>query len=272
MALSTNETTTDAVLQALAHRGTRRIWGVPGGGSSLDLIRGCEAAGIGFVLCRHEGSAAMMAVADAELTGAPGVVLTTKGPGLFNAMNGAACATLERAPVLLVTDGFTEAQTRWITHQVFDQRLATAAVVKAHARCEGDDPAAEIEALLDAAEAHPRGAVHLDLTSAAAKRVARPAARSAPPEAPMPDLAPLRASLAAARRPVLVLGLEATEAAAECRALAEALGCPVLVTYKAKGVLPDAHPQLAGIFTGGTLEAALVGEADLILLAGVDPV
>lgn len=272
MALSTNETARDAVLQALARRGTRRIWGVPGGGSSLDLIRGCEAAGIGFVLCRHEGSAAMMAVADAELTGAPGVVLTTKGPGLFNAMNGAACATLERAPVLLVTDGFTEAQTRWITHQVFDQRLATAAVVKAHARCEGDDPAAEIEALLDAAEAHPRGAVHLDLTSAAAKRAARPAARSAPPEAPMPDLAPLRASLAAARRPVLVLGLEATEAAAECRALAEALGCPVLVTYKAKGVLPDAHPQLAGIFTGGTLEAALVGEADLILLAGVDPV
>ena len=32
----------------------------------------------------------MMAVADAELTGAPGVVLTTKGPGLANAANGMA--------------------------------------------------------------------------------------------------------------------------------------------------------------------------------------
>jgi acetolactate synthase-1/2/3 large subunit len=262
----------EAVVVALAARGTRRIWGVPGGGSSLDVIRAAGPAGLDFVLCRHEGAAAMMAVADAELTGAPGVVLTTKGPGLSNAANGISCATLERAPVLLVTDGFTEAQAAWITHQVFDQRLATAAYVKGHARCDGVDPARELDALLDTAQAHPRGAVHLDLTSAAAKRPARPIrTRDAPPVA-LPDLAALRAMLAAARRPVMVLGLEATDAAPECRALAEALGCPVLVTYKAKGVLPDAHPQHAGIFTGGALEAALVGAADLILLLGADPV
>ncbi len=95
-----------AVTAALAARGTRCIWGVPGGGSSLDLIRAAGDAGLRFVLCRHEGSAAMMAVADAELTGAPGAVLTTKGPGLSNAANGISCATLERAPVLLLTDGF----------------------------------------------------------------------------------------------------------------------------------------------------------------------
>jgi len=261
-----------SVVAAVAARGTRRIWGVPGGGSSLDLIGAAAPAGVEFVLCRHEGSAAMMAVADAELTGAPGVVLTTKGPGLSNAANGVSCATLERAAVLLVTDGFTPAQTGWITHQVFDQRLATAAYVKAHARCEGEDPAAEVERLLDAAGAHPRGAVHLDLTSAAAKRQVRPIRREPPPPVPLPDLAPLRALLADARRPVLVLGLEAREAAPECRALAEALGGPVLLTYKAKGVLPDAHPQHAGIFTGGTLEAPLAGAADLILLVGADPV
>ena len=259
-------TTAGVVLHALARRGTRRIWGVPGGGSSLDLIRGCAAEGMRFVLCRHEGSAAMMAVADAELTGAPGAVLTTKGPGLSNAANGLSCATLERAPVVLLSDGFTEAQTRWITHQVFDQRLATAAYVKGYARCEGEDAGAEMEALLDTAEAHPRGAVHLDLTSAAAKRPARPVPGAAP------DVSAVRALLAVARRPVLVLGLEAREAAPEARALAEALGCPVLVTYKAKGVLPDAHPLHVGIFTGGTLEADCVGEADLILLVGVDPV
>ena len=232
----------ERLLQALARRGTRRIWGVPGGGSSLDLIRGCEAAGMAFVLCRHEGSAAMMAVADAELTGAPGVVLTTKGPGLFNAMNGAACATAERAPVLLVTDGFTEAQTRWITHQVFDQRLATAAVVKAHARCEGDDPAAEIEALLDAAEAHPRGAVHLDLTSAAAKRAAHPAARVVRPEAPMPDLAPLRAALAAAGvQAVAVCFLHGFRNPAHERRMAEVLAeeAPGITICLSSDVVPE---------------------------------
>jgi acetolactate synthase-1/2/3 large subunit len=271
-AIPASGSTAAEVIATLAARGTRRIWGVPGGGSSLDLIREAGPAGLHFVLCRHEGSAAMMATADAELSGAPGAVLTTKGPGLSNAANGVSCATLERAPVLLVTDGFTPAQTGWITHQVFDQRLATAAYVKAHAHCETDDPCEELEALLDAACAHPRGAVHLDLTSVAAKRPALRRARLTPPPAPMPDLAPLRARLAGARRPVMVVGLEATDAAPGTRALAEALGCPVLVTYKAKGVLPDAHPQHVGIFTGGTLEAACVGAADLILLVGADPV
>jgi acetolactate synthase-1/2/3 large subunit len=265
-------TVADHVVAAAAARGAKRIWGVPGGGSSLDLIAAAAPAGLDFVLCRHEGSAAMMAIADAELTSAPGIVLTTKGPGLSNAANGVSCATLERTPLLLVTDGFTPAQTGWITHQVFDQRLATAAYVKAHARCEGDDPVAELEHLLDSATAHPRGAVHLDLTSAAAKRPARPFRRDPTPILPLPDLTQVRALLHGARRPVIVLGLEATEAAPEARRLAESLGCPVLVTYKAKGVIADAHPLHAGIFTGGTLEAQVVGAADLILLVGADPV
>lgn len=266
----TPRTVAEGLLATLAARGVRRIWGVPGGGSSLDLIAGAAPAGIDFVLCRHEGSAAMMAVADAELTGAPGVVLTTKGPGLMNAANGLACATLERAPVMLVSDGFTPAQLAYITHQVFDQRDATAAVTKGYARGES---AAEIGALLDTAAADPAGAVHLDLTSAAAKRVA-PFAVHPPRALAVPaDVAPVAAMLAGARRPVMVLGLEAARIdAAPIRALAEALGCPVLATYKAKGVVPDAHPLFVGLFTGGTLEADCVAAADLILLVGLDPV
>ncbi|MFM7780071.1 MAG: thiamine pyrophosphate-binding protein, partial [Alphaproteobacteria bacterium] len=117
--------TAEYLLAALARRGTKRIYGVPGGGSSLDIIAAAERFGMRFILARHEGNAAMMAVADAEVTGAPGVVLTTKGPGLMNALNGIACAALERAPVLLLTDGFTDKQLSYITHQVFDQRAAT---------------------------------------------------------------------------------------------------------------------------------------------------
>jgi acetolactate synthase-1/2/3 large subunit len=262
-------TVAEAVLDALARRGTRRIWGVPGGGSSLDLIEAAPRYGIRFILARHEGAAAMAAVADAELTGAPGVVLTTKGPGVANALNGIACATLERAPVLLLSDGFTERQLSYVTHQVFDQRAASAALVKGYGR--GDD--GRVGALLDLALAAPRGAVHLDLTGEAARRPEVPEETFVPERAP-PDLCDAAALLRGARRPVILAGLEAAEpeAAAALRALAEALQCPVLVTYKAKGVLPDAHPLHAGIFTGGTLEAPVVGEADLILQAGLDPV
>ncbi|WP_374447684.1 thiamine pyrophosphate-dependent enzyme, partial [Stella sp.] len=51
-----------------------------------------------------------------------------------------------------------------------------------------------------------------------------------------------------------------------------AAGCPALVTYKAKGVVADGDQALVGLFTGGSAEAASVGAADLILLAGLDPV
>ncbi|NKC29413.1 thiamine pyrophosphate-binding protein [Falsiroseomonas selenitidurans] len=267
-------TVAEALLAELARRGTKRIWGVPGGGSSLDVIAAAPRFGVDFVLARQEANAAMMALADAELTGAPGVVMTTKGPGVSNAANGLACATLERAPLLLLSDGFTEAQRGWLTHQYFDQQGATAAIAKGYARADGAAPAEEIAALLDLAQAAPRGAVHLDLTGQAARRAAPPAAATAPAgeaAAPFGDAAAL---LAAAHHPVILAGVEAAEpaAAAALRALAEALGCPVLVTYKAKGVMPDAHALYAGIFTGGTLEAACVGEADLILQVGLDPV
>ena len=73
---------------------------------------------------------------------------------------------------------------------------------------------------------------------------------------------------------MLILGLESRSAviAAAVRRLAESLACPVLVTYKAMGVMPDAHPQFIGGFTSGVAEYETVSRADLILLVGFDPV
>jgi acetolactate synthase-1/2/3 large subunit len=80
--------------------------------------------------------------------------------------------------------------------------------------------------------------------------------------------------IAGAKRPVVVAGLEARDAgvADSVRKLVAALGCPVLVTCKAKGVITDSAPHYAGIFTGGLAEQATVKQADLIVLIGVDPV
>jgi acetolactate synthase I/II/III large subunit len=267
--------TAEYLLAALARRGTKRIYGVPGGGSSLDIIAAAERFGIRFILARHEGNAAMMAVADAEVTGAPGVVLTTKGQGLMNALNGIACAALERAPVLLLTDGFTEKQLSYITHQVFDQRNVSAELVKGYSKARSENPAAEIEALLDLAMQAPIGPVHLDLTSEAARRpagelLALPGRSAATLDATA--LAKARAMLKAAKKPVILAGVEAVTAAEPLRALVAALGCPALVSYKSKGVIADADPHFVGIFTGGSLEAPCVQDADLIILAGLDPV
>ena len=55
-------------------------------------------------------------------------------------------------------------------------------------------------------------------------------------------------------------------------AFIESIGAAAFSTYMAKGCVADDHPSYVGIFTGGAIEQACVGEADLIVLLGLDPV
>ncbi|GAC1576161.1 MAG: hypothetical protein NVS3B18_09950 [Candidatus Dormibacteria bacterium] len=73
-------------------------------------------------------------------------------------------------------------------------------------------------------------------------------------------------------RPVLILGLDAARFTPDIRAALASIDCPVLTTYQAKGVLPDSSSAYAGLFTGGTMEQALLSRADVVLGIGLDPV
>ncbi|MCX7932896.1 MAG: thiamine pyrophosphate-binding protein [Rhodovarius sp.] len=263
-----------AVVAALRSAGVARLFGVPGGGSSLDLMAAAQAAGMAFHLARTETGAAIMAATTAELTGAPGAVLTTRGPGVAAAANGIAHASLDRAALIHLADGFSPAERGFVTHQFLDHAALMRPITKAQLGA-GGRPGAVMAAALSVALTPPRGPVLVELTGADCRAPAEapPAFTPPPPEPPDPvTLAEAQGLLAQARRPVIVAGMEARGAAGPLRSLAEALRCPVLLTYKAKGVLPDGHPLFAGIFTGGVAEAPLVGQADLILLAGADPV
>ena len=273
--VTTTTTAADAIVRAFAAAGTKRIYGVPGGGSSLDLIAAAKACGLDFVLARHETSAVIMAATDAELSGAPGVALCTRGPGVGNAANGMAHAALDRAPVVLLADGFAPAERAFATHQYFDHAAMLAPVTKAQLSvgqmAAGDAAAQAIAATLAA----PRGAALIELSGSAAKQPAPVPASVSLPGLPAPDTAAIAAArrvLAGAKRPVIVAGLEAVDAAPELRALVAALGCPVLITYKAKGVVADADAHFAGIFTCGAAEGPVMDRADAVIMVGADPV
>ncbi|MET0207751.1 MAG: thiamine pyrophosphate-binding protein, partial [Burkholderiaceae bacterium] len=211
----TEQTTiAQALALAFAEAGVKRMYGVPGGGSSLDLIEAAAAHDIPFTLTKTENAAVMMAGALAETRGQPGVAIMTKGPGVANAANGIAYASLDRAPVIVVTDGFTPKQTQYITHQVFDQQAMLAPVVKGHSRLDGDDAAVQMRRLIALACTAPFGPVHIELTSEVAKRPL-PGALPAMTPSVSPATSPVAQFTAAfdllrtARRPVVVLGLEA---------------------------------------------------------------
>lgn len=274
------------LVRKLALAGVKKIFGLPGGGSSLDIIAAAAAENIQFVLTKTENAAVMMAGALAETTGVPGVALMTKGPGLTNAANGVAYASLDRAPVIVLTDGFTPKQLTYITHQVFDQQAVLKPLVKAVSRLESGNPEDEIDALLATATTHPLGPVHIELTSETARRhvdVVQPNGHDSKvnagqkrPQVMRPidtkQLEALRMTLRKARKPIVVVGLEARAHSDAVRTFIQSLGCAVLMTYKAKGVVPDESPQVLGIFTGGSLEQEAIAEADLMVLVGLDPV
>src|SRR5690349_7101262 len=148
------ETVAQHLAAAFARRGVARVFGIPGGGSSLDLIRACGEHDLPFVLARTETAAVIMAAVTAEVTGKLGVALVTQGPGVASAVNGIAYASLDRAPVMVLSDGWTAKQS-FDSHQRFDQAGALRALIKDHDRLERY--VATIERLIDAALEPPQG-------------------------------------------------------------------------------------------------------------------
>ncbi|MBY0509586.1 MAG: thiamine pyrophosphate-binding protein [Rhodospirillaceae bacterium] len=217
-----------------------------------------------------------MAATAADLSNSIGIVITTLGPGTASVVNGVAYARVDRAPLLVITDGWNAKQAH-DSQQRYDQKALMAPITKAQTRLEGDDLPQEVERLIQLARAMPQGPVYIELTGEAAKRVVDDTFVSTKYAMTPPDakaIASAREMIAAARKPVIIVGLEARGpgVGADIAALVEGLGCPVLSTYKAKGVVPDTLPQWVGLFTGAAAERDCVSAADLIIFVGFDPV
>lgn len=265
-----------AIADTLSSRGVKRIFGVPGGGSSLDLIDAASIQGIEFILCRNEAAAAIMAAVTGELTGIPGVVLTGIGPGAASVVNGIAYASLERAPVILITDAHEDTATA-PPHQIFDQQGVFAPISKAQRRLTAATGAQDFEDLFDLAAAEPPGPVHCDLSAKDAASSTAPSVSQSPVARPALDdfaLAKAHDLIGAAERPMLVVGHQCRPAdrADAANSLSRTLGGPAMTTYKAKGVLSEDGPNFIGLFTNAKLDHEYLAQADLIVFCGVDPV
>jgi len=261
---------------ALVAAGTELLFGVPGGGSNLDVSGAAEAAGCRFVLAHGETAAGIMAGVTGELTGRPGACVVTRGPGAASAVNAVAQAWLDRQPMVLLTDCVTSGDAARVSHQRLDHQALFGGITKASVRCPADDGRLP-DLLALTVEGRP-GPVHVDLDPDAPPTTSQSSPAAETHETV--DLDVLRAALRSARRPVVVAGVGTIAVPAGRRdALQEALHrflaeapVAVLTTYKARGVISDLDPRAAGVATGGTIESAVLASADLIIGVGLDPV
>ncbi|WP_420402700.1 thiamine pyrophosphate-binding protein [Nisaea sp.] len=273
----------DVIARRLYEAGVRYAFGVPGG-EVLTLVDALEAAGIRFLLAKHENAAGFMAEGVWHMTGAPGVLVCTVGPGAANAVNVTANAEQDRVPLIVLTGCVDAGEAVTYNHQIFDHTAVFGPVCKASVTMPESNADALIDKLVRLSMADRPGPVHIDLPIAvAANEVpeARPVRRPAPlpaAPAPGPELEAARAALAKAERPLIVAGLDVVnqDAADTLAAFARKFGAPVIASYKAKGVLPEDDPlSLGGAGLSPLADKHLkpvIEQADFILLAGYDPI
>jgi acetolactate synthase I/II/III large subunit len=277
-------TTVEAIAARLRDAGCRWAFGIPGG-EVLAMMAALDEAGIDFVLAKHEAAAGFMAEGTHRITGAPGILLATIGPGVSNAINVIANAQQDRVPMIFLSGCLDAAEEATYTHQIFDHAQVVRPLVKATFRADPASIATVIDKAVALAMDHPRGPVHIDIPIGAATAMAAPpiVPRRAPPlpvaPAPGPALDQARAWLRAAKAPVIVAGLEtpAQGAEAELRDFAHRHRIPVVATYKAKGVLDEARDpwSLGGAGLSPVADRILLpllARSDFVLLAGYDPI
>lgn len=276
---NTSPTVAEAVALRLAEAGVRRVFGVPGGGSTSVLLGALSRVGIEFRLCHTETGAALMASVEAEKSGQPGVVLATLGPGAASVVNGLAHCRLDRAPVVAITDRLGEVSDLAGYHQRLDHSRLLGEVVKDSMTLMPSRVTLTVDRALALADMHPPGPVHLDLpVDVVQKPVTEDEVPPVVPKPPTPTasreiLEHARELVAKAERPVIVAGLGLRTARIEALAdIAEALRAPVLTTYKGKGAIDERDKWSAGLITGGYAERPLLERADLLLTVGLDTV
>jgi len=269
----------EAVIDRLVESGIDTLFGIPGK-QSLPLDDAIDARDdVRFVMARHETAVSHNAWGHAATGGGMAATIVIPGPGDMNAMNGLKNALNDCVPLLHIAVE-TEPGIRGGDgiHETPPETYDT--VVKANVLVETpESTVAELARAIRIARTPPRGPVRIGIPKnflPADAEVAEPGAvRPVEPTGVPGDRVERAADLlAAAEAPVIVAGggVRAAGAAAELRAVAEALSAPVVPTYKGKGTIPDDHDLTAGVLCGGASSdlTGLLADADAALGVGTD--
>jgi acetolactate synthase-1/2/3 large subunit len=264
------------LVDALKIHGVETAFGVPGE-SYLDVLDALHESGIRFVINRQEGGAAFMAEAYGKMTGRPGICFVTRGPGATNASIGVHTAFQDSTPMILfigqVGGDFMDRE----AFQEIDYRRMYGQMAKWVAQIDRADRIPEYMArAFQVATSGRPGPVVLALpedmltTMAAVADTGRYQPVQAAPAAP--QIAQLRAMLAGAQRPLVLLGGGGwnAQACADVQRFAEANALPVACAFRFQDLLDNAHPHYVGDVGIGINPklAARVRDADVLIAIG----
>lgn len=272
----------EIIVNSLENHNVPFIFGIPG--AKIDgVFDTLEDHGPQLILARHEQNAAFMAQAIGRLTGEPGVVIATSGPGASNLATGLVTATAEGDPVLALAGQVKRSDLSKLTHQSMKNTELFAPITKYSSEIQ--DPEMLSENIANAyriAKTAKKGASFLsipqDVTDGevkgeAIKPMSAPILGSASDE----DIEDLVKRIHEAKLPALLVGMRASgeKETAAIRKLVEKTGLPVVETFQGAGIisreLEDHFFGRVGLFRNQPGDM-LLKRSDLVLAIGYDPI
>ncbi|MGK9197033.1 acetolactate synthase AlsS [Bacillus subtilis] len=272
----------ELVVDCLVEQGVTHVFGIPG--AKIDAVfDALQDKGPEIIVARHEQNAAFMAQAVGRLTGKPGVVLVTSGPGASNLATGLLTANTEGDPVVALAGNVIRADRLKRTHQSLDNAALFQPITKYSV--EVQDVKNILEAVTNAfriASAGQAGAAFVSFPQDVVNEVTNTKnvrAVAAPKLGPAADdaISAAIAKIQTAKLPVVLVGMKGgrPEAIKAVRKLLKKVQLPFVETYQAAGTLSrdleDQYFGRIGLFRNQPGDL-LLEQADVVLTIGYDPI
>ncbi|MDT2374275.1 acetolactate synthase AlsS [Enterococcus faecium] len=271
-----------SVVESLINHHVDYVFGIPG--AKIDgVFNELEDQGPELIVTRHEQNAALMAQAIGRITGEPGVVIATSGPGASNLATGLVTATAEGDPVLAIAGQVKRSDLLKLTHQSMDNAALFQPITKYSAEIQ--DPETISEVIANAyrmAKSSKKGASFIsipqDVVDAPVQgNVIKPLSDPKLGSASADDIRYLAERIREAKLPVLLVGMRGSseKETLAIRQLVEKTALPVVETFQAAGVISrelEAHFfGRVGLFRNQPGDM-LLKRSDLVIAIGYDPI
>ncbi|MGI2259525.1 thiamine pyrophosphate-binding protein [Shewanella sp. GXUN23E] len=273
----------DAVIQFLSAQGITALHNYPGG-TIAPLLDACHRFNVKVYTSRHEQGAGYAALAQAKLTGLPGIVAVTSGPGVTNVLTPIADAFFDSLPLLVLTGqvGTSDLTGNKSVRQSGFQEVNTPALMTSitKAQFQPQTVAELVEALPKAwqiANEGRKGPVSIDLPMdvqrAAFDSVIVASETCAPVDCDInPFIDELLCAIKTASKPLIICGNGmADEKHADLLAsIRKQWPAPVSHSLLGIGTLDSQDPGNLGFHghTGSQIAGKAIAESDLLLVLG----
>ncbi len=276
------ETISDVMIETMVNWGIDTVFGMVGHSNLgvADAMRRQEKLGkLRYFGIRHEGAAAFAASGYAKLTGKPAACFGIAGPGATNMFTGMWDAKVDRTPLLALSGQINTQVMGTGAFQEVDLVKAFNTVAEFNHAVHINSRHSELMSLAVKNALIKRDVSHITFPDEVAftkkpeyEKAQTPENRITPFNITPPQQMTQKAValLKAAKRPVIIVGHGARFNMDAIIAYAETLHCPVITTFKGKGLIADSHELGCGVLgrSGTPIASWFMNESDLLLVFG----